>query len=74
MQYGYCPYEEMCAFAHGPEELQQNLIPNMKYKTKRCLAFFRRGYCRFGDRCNYLHQMASSELQNYIEQKARKWK
>lgn len=38
--YGYCPYNDKCQFAHGAAELRQNQNHNSKYKTKKCQAFF----------------------------------
>jgi|JI9StandDraft_2_1071091.scaffolds.fasta_scaffold771969_1 hypothetical protein len=36
MDYGYCPYQKRCKFAHGSHELLKNKQANMKYKTKEC--------------------------------------
>jgi len=29
---------------------------NSKYKTKECGTFCNEAYCRFGDRCNFIHE------------------
>lgn len=48
LSHGYCPYNDKCQFAHGTNELRQNSDHNGKYKTKKCLAFFREGFCLYG--------------------------
>lgn len=34
MEFGYCPYQKKCKFAHGCHELKKNNTTNSKYKTK----------------------------------------
>lgn len=48
LQSGYCKYHGRCQFAHGVEELRQNLGTNCKYKTKECQSFFSKGWCQYG--------------------------
>lgn len=55
MEYGYCPYQRNCKFAHGSHELKKNNNLNSKYKTKECGTFCHDAFCRFGDRCNFIH-------------------
>lgn len=74
MEYGYCPYEDRCTFAHGPEELRQNQNPNTLYKTKKCFAFFGGGFCKYGERCNYLHTRTIEDLPKTEEFNRRKWR
>ncbi len=31
------------------------------YKTKKCNAFFKKGYCQYGDRCNFSHRTDCSQ-------------
>ena len=59
MEFGYCPYQGKCKFAHGSHELKKNNMANQKYKTKECGAYFNHGNCRFGERCNFLHKSKS---------------
>ena len=52
--YHDCYYKDECCFAHGIEELRQNIsVPS--YKTKECKAFLETKFCPFGSRCNYRH-------------------
>lgn len=52
--YHDCFYKDECSFAHGIEELRQNLsLPS--YKTKECKTFQETKICAFGTRCNYRH-------------------
>lgn len=52
--YHDCFYKDECSFAHGIEELRQNIsIPF--YKTKECKTFVESKICNFGARCNYRH-------------------
>ena len=52
--YHACFYKDNCCFAHGIEELRENIIsPN--YKTKSCKSFIDNKVCNFGIRCSYKH-------------------
>ena len=54
--YHDCYYGENCCFAHGVDELRDNILsPN--YKTKMCKSFIDNKYCSFGIRCSYLHKI-----------------
>ena len=54
--YHDCYYGDNCCFAHGEDELRDNiLIPC--YKTKLCKSFIDNKVCNFGTRCSYLHQI-----------------
>ena len=54
--YHDCYYKENCSFAHGIEELRDNiLLPS--YKTKMCKSFIENKTCNFGIRCSYKHQI-----------------
>jgi hypothetical protein len=60
MERGCCPYGSKCQFAHGPQDLRINMEHNRSYKTKGCHAFAKKGYCCFGDRCNFIHQQTQA--------------
>ena len=52
--YHDCYYGDNCCFAHGIEELRDNiLLPS--YKTKMCKSFIENKTCNFGVRCSYKH-------------------
>ena len=60
LEFGFCPYEKKCKFAHGSHELRKNQMPNSKYKTKECGIFLTEGHCMYGQRCNFIHKQACS--------------
>ena len=52
--YHDCYYKDECCFAHGIEELRENInLPS--YKTKLCKSFHKNKFCNFGIRCSYRH-------------------
>ena len=52
--YHDCYFKDECSFAHGIEELRENIIfPS--YKTKLCKSFQENKICNFGIRCTYRH-------------------
>ena len=52
--YHDCYYKDECSFAHGMDELRENIIlPS--YKTKLCKSFQENKVCNFGIRCTYRH-------------------
>ena len=54
--YKDCYYGDNCSFAHGLEELRDNIIlPS--YKTKLCKSFIENKTCNFGTRCSYQHKI-----------------
>ena len=54
--YKDCYYGENCSFAHGIDELRENIIlPS--YKTKLCKSFVENSTCNFGMRCSYQHKI-----------------
>ena len=54
--YHDCYYKDNCSFAHGLDELRDNiLLPS--YKTKMCKSFVENKVCNFGIRCSYKHQI-----------------
>uniref|UniRef100_A0A914D555 C3H1-type domain-containing protein n=1 Tax=Acrobeloides nanus TaxID=290746 RepID=A0A914D555_9BILA len=53
-QKGFCPYGQLCNFAHGEEELHNPPPLHPKYKTMLCRNFVH-GICPYGDRCQFIH-------------------
>ena len=54
--YKDCYYGDNCSFAHGLDELRDNIIlPS--YKTKLCKSFIENKTCNFGTRCSYQHKI-----------------
>ena len=54
--YHDCYYGDNCCFAHGIDELRDNiLMPS--YKTKMCKSFIENKTCNFGIRCSYQHKI-----------------
>ena len=54
--YKDCYYGDNCSFAHGLDELRDNIIlPS--YKTKLCKSFIENKTCNFGIRCSYQHKI-----------------
>ena len=47
-------YGENCRFAHGLLELRF-VKRHPRYKTRKCVNFWNRGYCAYGDRCCFIH-------------------
>ena len=56
METGKCPYGEVCKFAHGKNDIQEQLPPNMKYKSELCREYHGKGICYFGVRCHFVHE------------------
>ena len=54
--YHDCYYGDNCCFAHGMDELRDNiLLPS--YKTKLCKSFIDNKICNFVIRCSYQHKL-----------------
>ena len=54
--YHDCYYKEECCFAHGVDELRENICSS-SYKTKMCKSFEKNYVCNFGIRCSYRHNI-----------------
>ena len=52
--YHDCYYKDECSFAHGIDELREN-INFLSYKKKMCKNFQENNFCNFGVRCSYKH-------------------
>lgn len=49
-----------CAFAHGEEDLRAKPIAN--YRTAKCRHFQDKGWCQYGPRCQFLHNVKPKEI------------
>ncbi|KAI8354816.1 hypothetical protein B0O80DRAFT_375869, partial [Mortierella sp. GBAus27b] len=47
-------YGDNCQFAHSEEELNQ-VTRHPRYKTQMCTSFQNQGYCKYNDRCTFIH-------------------
>jgi hypothetical protein len=67
--YSDCFYKDKCSFAHGEFELRNKILAKNddyeKYKTKPCRSFDEKGYCSFGNRCQYTHILSKNRLLSY---------
>ena len=54
--YKDCYYGDNCSFAHGMDELRDNIVVP-SHKTKMCKSFFENKTCNFGIRCSYQHKI-----------------
>lgn len=53
-----------CAFAHAEHELRDKHELNTHYKTKICINFKNHGFCKYGDRCQFLHTQEAPLVYN----------
>ncbi|MQL94271.1 hypothetical protein Taro_026925 [Colocasia esculenta] len=51
---GWCPYGDLCQFAHGVDELRP-VIRHPRYKTQLCRMLNAPGGCPYGHRCHFRH-------------------
>ena len=56
---GCCEFSEKCMFAHGYDELRS--VSSSNYKTKKCKQFHEKGYCQYGNRCQFKHRDISED-------------
>lgn len=45
-----------CTFAHFDHEIRHRTDVPRNYRTKPCINFTNKGFCTYGERCQYLHQ------------------
>ena len=55
---------DKCAYAHGKENLRSKVTNTTAYRTKKCTQFFEQGYCPYGSRCQFAHQLKSNIINN----------
>ena len=58
---GRCKFGENCIFAHGKENLRENLCKKSGYKKRPCVNFFEKGFCMYGNRCQFSHDIKQFE-------------
>lgn len=57
-----CEYGIRCRFAHGLRELHLT-ARHPRYKTELCRAYQLTGMCRYGRRCDFIHNESAYELE-----------
>ena len=58
---GRCKFGDNCIFAHGKENLRENLCKKSGYKKRPCVNFFEIGFCMYGNRCQFFHDIKQFE-------------
>ena len=58
---GRCKFGENCIFAHGKNNLRENLCKKSGYKKRPCVNFFEKGFCMYGNRCQFSHDIKQFE-------------
>ena len=58
---GRCKFGDNCIFAHGKENLRENLCKKSGYKKRPCINFFEKGFCMYGNRCQFSHDIKQFE-------------
>jgi hypothetical protein len=62
--YHDCYFKNECSFAHGMEELRNDMHINGS-KKRLCKTFQEKGLCLFGKRCNFRHIIKEERLFTY---------
>ena len=64
---GRCKFGENCIFAHGKNNLRENLCKKSGYKKRPCVNFFDKGFCMYGNRCQFSHDLKFDNVLNKDE-------
>jgi butyrate response factor 1 len=56
----FVSYFLKCSFAHSREQLMNKTDVSVLYKTKLCKKFSTTGYCPYGIRCQFIHDVAEA--------------
>ena len=54
---GTCKFGKNCNFAHGKENIRENIFKKSGYKKRICKNFFQKGFCMYGNRCQFSHDL-----------------
>ena len=70
--HGLCVYSNKCRFAHGPEELMNKVVYDMRLKQLsqievKCNSFFEKGICLHGKNCTSSHDKRLSYKHSDLE-------
>ena len=55
-----CPFGKNCSFAHYNWQMREKHT-HCNYKTKHCNNFTKFGCCKYGDRCQFKHEVRKVE-------------
>lgn len=59
---GFCEYQDLCSFAHTPDELKEKTDVPKNYKTKLCKRYHKDLFCPYGSRCQFLHGEETAQI------------
>ena len=62
---GTCKFGKNCNFAHGKENIRENLFKKSGYKKRICKNFFQKGFCMYGNRCQFSHKIQILKNDNF---------
>src|SRR5690554_4488073 len=54
-------YGDNCQFAHSVKELNQ-VHRHPRYKTQLCKSFQSQGFCKYNDRCTFIHHSEEARV------------
>ena len=65
---GTCKFGKNCNFAHGKENIRENLFKKSGYKKRICKNFFQKGFCMYGNRCQFSHQILKKDNFSFVKE------
>uniref|UniRef100_A0A0M3IR89 C3H1-type domain-containing protein n=1 Tax=Ascaris lumbricoides TaxID=6252 RepID=A0A0M3IR89_ASCLU len=63
---GKCLRGARCLFAHGEGELRPLSQVHQNFRTRLCVNFETVGYCRYGERCYFIHRAPAAMAPNDV--------